>query len=396
MSSTASKLIRSGVARPPKVALLVEMSNAYARGLLSGIEDYIRSHGPWNVYLAEHGRGDLPPKWLRGWDGDGILARIENTGIAEALAKASQPVVDLSSRRLLPHVPSVTTDNATIASVALQHFVERGYTHFAYCGDSRFGWSDDRGEHFRNLVASRKYHCENYTTASAEQSDSDAETDRIAAWLQGLPRPIAVFACYDARGQQVLDACRRANLSVPEEIAVLGVDNDELICSLSPPPLSSIIPNPQKSGWTAAANLDRLMRGEMVPPVATYIPPLGVATRQSSDTLAVDDPQIAKVLRFIREHACTGIGVGEVLQHCPMGRRSLEHRMKALVGRTPHEEIFRVRMNHAKQLLTGTELKIAEIAERCGFLNVEYLSGSFRRATNMSPSEYRKAFGTGK
>jgi LacI family transcriptional regulator len=379
--------------RPPKVALLVETSNAYARGLLSGVEDYIRSHGPWSIFLAEHGRGDLPPKWLRGWDGDGILARVENVHIAEVLAAATQPVVDLSSRRLLPGVPAVTTDNTAIAKLALQHFAERGYKQLAYCGDDRFGWSQERGQWFTQLAAARKLPCRTYLPTGKDLSDSDAETEAIAAWLVSLPKPIGIFACYDARGQQVLDACRRAGLSVPEEIAVLGVDNDELLCALSPPPLSSVIPNPKRTGWTAAALLDKRMRGEAVPPDIVYIEPIGVAARQSSDTLAVDDPQIARALRFIREHACSGIGVGEVLQACPMGRRSLEHRMKAIINRSPHEEIFRVRMNVAKELLAGTKLKVSEVAERCGFANVEYLSGAFRRATQLSPTEYRKQFG---
>jgi LacI family transcriptional regulator len=391
--TTRTKLLPPDPKRPPKVALLVETSNAYARGLLAGVEDYIRSHGPWSVYLAEHGRGDLPPKWLQGWDGDGILARVENPHIAAVLATAKQPVVDLSSRRLLPEVPAVTTDNEAIATLALQHFVERGYKRLAFCGDDRFSWSQDRQQHFLRKAQARKLPCVSYQTTNLDQSDNDAETEAIAAWLLSLPRPIGIFACYDARGQQVLNAARRAGLSVPEEVAVLGVDNDEILCALSPPPLSSVILNPKRTGWVAAALLAKKMQGEMVPPEIVYIEPLGVAARQSSDTLAVDDPQIAQALRFIREHACNGIGVGDVLKSCPMGRRSLEHRMRAIINRSPHEEIFRVRMNVAKELLAGTKLKISEVAERCGFMNVEYLSGAFRRATQMSPTEYRKQFG---
>jgi LacI family transcriptional regulator len=379
--------------RPPKVALLVETSNAYARGLLAGVEEYIRNHGPWSVYLAEHGRGELPPKWLNGWDGDGILARVENPHIAAVLATAKQPVVDLSSRRLLPKVPAVTTDNEAIAALALQHFLERGYKHLAFCGDDRFSWSQERQAHFTHKAKQRKLPCVNYVNTNGDQSDSDAETEAIATWLKSLPRPVGIFACYDARGQQVLNAARRAGLGVPEEVAVLGVDNDEILCALSPPPLSSVILNPKRTGWTAAALLAKKMQGKMVTPEIVYIEPLGVAARQSSDTLAVDDPQIAQALRFIREHACHGIGVGDVLKFCPMGRRSLEHRMRAIINRSPHEEIFRVRMNVAKELLAGTKLKISEVAERCGFVNVEYLSGAFRRATQMSPTEYRKRFG---
>ena len=246
--------------RPPKVALLVETSNAYARGLLSGIEDFIRAHGPWNVYLSEHRRGDVPPAWLNDWDGDGVLARVESREIARALQKHRLPVVDLSSHGFLPDSPVVTTDNEAIARLAYEHFRERGFRRVAFCGDVRFAWSRGRGETFMRLATEAGLACFGYQ-AGPDEPDSDAETDAIAKWLGGLTLPVAVFACYDYRGQQVLDACRRAELSVPEQVAVLGVDNDEILCQLSPPPLSSVIPNPHRSGWAAAELLAQMMGG---------------------------------------------------------------------------------------------------------------------------------------
>ncbi len=372
-----------------KVALLVETSNAYARGILTGIEDYARSYGPWNVYLAEHGRGDQPPAWLTKWNGDGIIARIENRRIATGLDRARVPIVDVSYPRLMPDVPTVTTDNAAIARLALQHFLERGFRKFAFCGDSRFKWSISRGEHFARSVRDSGTDCLEYEP-SIRTSDSDAETDSIARWLRRLPKPIAIFACYDYRGQQVLDACRRAGIAVPEEVAVMGVDNDELLCKLSPPPLSSVIPNSARGGWVAASLLDQLMNGKKVAALPHFIAPLGVAARQSTDTLAVDDPQIAKALRFIREHACEGIGVAEVLRQCPMARRSFESRLKALIGRTPNEEITRVQLNRVRELLSGTDLSLSEIAERTGFRHVEYLTVVFKRECGQPPSAYRQ------
>lgn len=377
----------------PRVALLIETSNAYARGLLTGVEDYVLGHGPWSVYLGEQTRGDRPPDWLAKWDGDGIIARVENARIARVLEQVRAPVVDVSSFHFLPRTPTVTTDNPAISRLAVQHFTERGFRHFAYCGDARFAWSIARGEYFSLPLRGSGHGCSVYPQRKA-RIGSDAETDHIMQWLRRLPKPLAVFACYDARGQRVLEACRRASLAVPEEVAVLGVDNDELLCALSPPPLSSIILNARRTGWEAAALLAVRMRGGAVAQTTHFIPPLGVATRQSTDVLAVDDPPIARALHYIREHACEGLGVEDVLRHCPMARRTLESRLKVLLGRSPHEEIQRVQLNRVKELLTGTDLTLSEIAGRAGFRHTEYLSVVFKRELGTTPIAFRKEHGT--
>ena len=173
------------------------------------------------------------------------------------------------------------------------------------------------------------------------------------------------------------------------------MDNDEVLCALSPPPLSSITLNPRRAGWEAAALLSRLMRGERLPPAAHLIPPVAIATRQSTDILAVADPKIAAALRYIREHACTGISVADVLHHCPMARRALETRFRKLLGRTPREEILRVQLNRVKELLVGTELPIGEIALRTGF-EPEYLSSVFRQEIKLAPTDYRRRYGLGR
>ena len=379
---------------PPllKVALLFETTNAYARALLLGVGDFILSHGPWSVHFAELGSDDTPPPWLKGWNGHGVLFRGENRRIARAVARLDMPMVDLTPSRLLQRAPWVKSDDTAIARLAAQHFLERGFRHFAFCGDARFSWSHRRGEQFGLSVrgGGRSWHA---YAPPRRMANGDAEVDAIAAWLGGLPRPVAVFACYDNRGQQVLEACRRANLAVPEEIAVLGVDNDEVLCALSPPPLSSVILNPRRAGWEAAALLASLMKGERVSLEEPHlIPPLGIATRQSSDILAVGDPKIASALRYIREHACEGIRVSDVLRHCPMARRALEARFRRLIGRTPRQEILRVQLNRVKELLVGTDLPVWEIAGRTGF-ETDYLSVVFKQETALAPTEYRKRYG---
>ena len=369
---------------------MIETSNAYARGLLAGVKDYIRVNGPWNVHLAEHGRGDRPPKWITEWDGDGIIARVENRVIARSLGELRVPIVDLSSYRHLPKAPGVTTDNRIIAKMAFEHFVEREFRRFAYCGAAPFAWSVERGGYFEEIARAAGFQCNHYVAPEDFGPDSDADTDAIARWIQDLPRPIAIFAAYDARGRQVLEACQRAGLSVPEHVAVLGVDNDDLLCEVSFPPLSSVAPDTQRAGWEAADMLSRLMRGETIAPELRRIPPIGVSARQSTDVTAVDDVHVAKAAQFIREHACDQIGVMDVAAVVPLARRSLEKRFSALIGRTLREEITRVQMQRVKDLLLGTDLPLAQIAERTGFRHVEYLTVVFKREFGQPPSAYRE------
>jgi LacI family transcriptional regulator len=371
----------------PKVALLIETSNAYARGLLQGVVAWQREHRPWSLFLAEHTRGDKPPAWLADWAGDGIIARIENAGIARALRRVRLPIVDVSAARLLPALPWFETDDAAVAQAAFEHLRERGFRNFAFCGDPRFNWSNWRQEHFQRAVQAEGGTCAAYEPARVA-SDRDAADD-LARWLRYLPKPVGVMACYDLRGVQVLDACRRLGVPVPDEVAVVAVDNDELLCELAHPPLSSVVPNTRRTGYEAAALLDRLMNGSRAPGETHLIPPLGVATRQSTDVLAIEDPHVSRAVRYIREHACEGINVRDVLRAVPQSRRLLEARFKKLLGRTPHEEILRVQLRRVKQLLTETDLPLETIAERTGFAHPEYLSVVFRREVGQPPSRYR-------
>lgn len=374
--------------RRRQVALLIETSNAYARGLLQGIVHYIREHQPWSFHLMEQGRGDDPPAWLEKWNGDGIIARIETPRIAGAVVRAAVPAVDVSAARLVPALPWVETDDESIARLAAEHLLERGFKHFAYCGDARFNWSTWRERNFCAAVEAAGQSVHRYQLATGA-GDLAAEARDLRRWLEALPKPVGIMACYDIRGQQVLDACRQAGLAVPAEVAVIGVDNDELLCDLASPPLSSVIPNAHRTGYEAAALLNKLMAGRTVPPKAHLIPPLGVAARQSTDVLAVDDRDIARAVQFIREHACEGIAVGDVLQAVPLSRRVLEQRFQRLLGRTPREEILQVRLNRVKQLLSETDLPLYLVAERTGFEHVEYLSVVFKRETGVTPSAFR-------
>lgn len=374
------------------VALLIETSNAYARNLLAGIVSHQRTHASWSVSLPEQHRGADPPAWLRSWQGDGVIARIETEAIARVVRKLDVPIVDVSAARHVPSVPWVETDDLAIAEVAFQHFRERGFQHFAFCGEPDFNWSNLREAAFAQVVQDAGFTCQVFHSHSpdAPEYSLGKERQRMGNWLKQLPTPIGIFTCYDIKGQQVLDLCRQQSLNVPEDVAVLGVDNDELLCDLCSPPLSSILPAAQQAGREAAKLLDLMMSGQSVEPLPHLIRPLRVVTRQSTDVIAISDPDIAKAMKYIRDHACEGINVNSVLQHVPLSRRVLEKRFQELIGRTPHQEITRRRFDQVRRLLVDTDLTLGQIARKTGFRNEDYLSVAFRKAAGISPGQYRK------
>lgn len=372
-----------------QVALLVETSNAYARGLLEGVSAYVRDHRSWSMFLPETGRGDAPSASLARWKGDGVLARIETADIARAVRRLQVPAIDLSAARFLPDLPWVETDDDAIARLALDHFVERGFRHVAFCGDPRFNWSKWRCERFLRLAKEAGLTWADYGASGSLPVSWQAEHAKLVRWVRSLPRPIGIFACYDIKALQLLDACRDAGIAVPEEVAVLGVDNDPVLCELCDPPLSSVIPDARRTGYLAAELLDRWIAGKRPPAEAHRIAPLGIRTRQSTDVLAMEDRDVAAAVRFIRERACTGISVANVLREVPLSRRVLERRFFRCVGRSPHAEILRVKLGRVMQLLVESDLSIEAIAAMAGFEHPEYLSVAFKREMGVAPNHYR-------
>jgi len=238
----------------PRVALLIETSNAYARDLLHGIRAYVSEHQSWSIYLGKHGRGDILPGWLSKWKGDGIIARVENQQIAEELVRLGIPTVDVSMGLHSSPFPRVATDSRAVSRLVADHLIERGFRNFAYCGDARYQWSVLRSCLFSDYLHRLQFPCRIFdgTAESASNLTWEKEVADIARWLKGLTKPVGVMACYNIRGQQVLVACQRVGLLVPDEVAVVGVHNDELLCDLCDPPLTSVIPNARRAGYEAA------------------------------------------------------------------------------------------------------------------------------------------------
>ncbi|MDR3632301.1 MAG: DNA-binding transcriptional regulator [Isosphaeraceae bacterium] len=389
------KRVQSG---PPQVALIIETSTAYGRNLLRGVSQYIHEFGPWNVYMEQRSLQDPVPPWLDRWDGDGIISRASTPESAGEIVRTGIPTVDLNDQVRDLGLPQIHSDHAAIARLAATHLMERGFRHFAFFGFPIFEWSVARESAFAQCVREAGFQLhENKVPAHAtwghQQASWKQEIVAVAKWVKNLPKPLGIMAGNDNRGMQLLGACRRAGVAVPEEVAVIGVDNEELACQMALPPLSSVIPDAFRVGYEAAALLDLLIKGNPAPEHVRYVAPLGVKTRQSTDVTAISDPRVADAMSFIREHACEGIGVEDVLDHVAISRTVLQQLFREMLGKTIHDAITETRIQRVKHLLTETDLSLTLIAERAGFSYAEYLSTFFRRATGWTPSAFRREFG---
>lgn len=374
----------------PHVALVIETSINYGRGVLRGIARYQHEHGPWSVFIEQRELGAALPTWIDQWEGDGIITRSDDRRIL----KAGVPTVGLYDRsRGKRGVPMLINDNHAVGRLAAEHLIERGFRQFAFYGSSDEYWAMQRLQGMTDAMRERTTIAQFTKPLQGNRRQTwESHQDALASWIASLPKPVGLVACNDMHGLRALDACRRASVVVPEEAAVIGADNDAELCDLSDPPLTSVAFNPEHVGYEAAALLDRMMRGEAAPATETLIPPRGVATRQSTDVLAIEDPVVAQALHFIRRHACERITVERVLDAVPASRRTLEKRFRELLGRTPKEEIERVRMDRAKALLADTEQTVTQIAYQTGYHKPPYFSSSFRRIVGMTPIEYRRQF----
>jgi LacI family transcriptional regulator len=292
----------------------------------------------------------------------------------------------------------VLSDNRAIAQLAAAHLLERELKHFAYCGLPGICSSDERCRNFVQAIAAAGHEASIYDPPRRHRAMSIAASEgyelqwegAMVRWLRALPKPVGVMACSDLRAHQVLIACDQNHLAVPEEVAVIGVDNDEVICGLTRPPLSSVEQNPEEVGYQAAALLDRMMEGATMSCEKIVVEPRGVVARQSTDVVAVPNVDVAAALHYIREHACDGLTVDDLLAHMAMSRRTLERRFVALLGRSPRDEISRVQLGHVKQLLVMTDYPLAKIAQLAGFRYVESMCVLFKNTTGQTPGQYRR------
>lgn len=378
----------------PSIAILVETSTSWGAQIVRGIADYSHRIGPWRFYLEPRGRYEqlcLPT----GWQGDGVIARVTTQPLADDICATGLPAVNVSWYEYgYPQIARCTADEHQCGIIAAQHFLDRGLQHFAYCGPSRrrTGYTDRFGKSFVDALAEAGFRCGVYHPLArrGRADDWQRRLAHLSQWLAGLPKPCGVLTFDDVRGRQVTEACHYAGIHVPDEVAVLGGESDDLMSAVSNPPLSSIDHAARRVGHEAAALLDRMMRGESIGPQPKLIPPIGIISRPSTDILTIDDEFLAEAIRFIRDHAHEGIQVAEVLVHVPLSRRVLEQRFADVLGRSPAAEIRRVRLERAKRMLVDTDLSMPQVAASCGFNQAEVFTRTFGREIGQTPTAYRR------
>ncbi|MBE0534967.1 MAG: DNA-binding transcriptional regulator [Phycisphaerae bacterium] len=374
--------------RTPHVALLIETSREFGRSLLYGIARYAKVHGPWRFHRRA-GALDSPLSQWSDWKVDGAIVR-DVAKVESRILPETAVIFAQHSRESYAPFPAIVTNSESIGAMGARHFLDRGFEHFAYCGIDDYVWSQGRGVCFQAAIAGAGYTTAIYEPpASRQQRPWPKEQHLLAQWLTTLPKPVGLMCCNDDRALQVTEVCERAGVLVPEDVAILGVDNDVLVCDLSDPPISSIALNIENAGYEAARLLDSLMHGtpmdgQIVPVTATHI-----VTRQSTDVLAVADADLKAALRFIRGNAHRALQVNDVVKATTVSRRVLEKKFQSQLRRSVHREIRRVRIDLIRQLLVSTDLPVTEIARKAGFDGIAHVARYFREETGMSLRQYR-------
>ncbi len=376
----------------PHVALLVETSLGSGRDILRGIAAYARQQRNWSLFHEPRGLEESAPDWLKGWKGDGIIARVQTPQLAEAVKATGLPVVDVLG--VLPDTgfPLVHVDDRAIAEMGANHLYERGFRKFGFFGISDENWSQHRRDELRRILSEKgcDLHVFEATRQEIQEMTWEQREDTLAQWVADLPKPVGVMICSDQRGADFLEACRRAKVMVPDEVAAIGVDNDEPLCEVGQPPLSSVWPNHQGVGFEAAKVLDSLIRGAEAPAEPILVPPRKVVTRRSTDVLAIEDRNVAKALQMIRDHACEELSVDQIVRISGLSRSVLQRRFRQVLGTTIHAEILNCRISHACHLLSETDLSMMDIAERAGFKHQEYMGAVFKAKLKQTPGQFRK------
>jgi LacI family transcriptional regulator len=391
LSSRKTETKKTDPHRVRHVLLLVETSRAYGRGVVEGIAQYALENGLWSIQFEDRALDSLPPKWLKEWRGDGILSRTVSLKTAKLLWATKLPLVELHGNPRIG-ISQLRNDHLLGARMVVDHFLNSGLRRFAYFSYSEAWGTMWHRETFLQAVKERECRCLVYKSKTVEQNLPvwhESQRPQMIEWLRSLPRPIGIFTAGDFHAVRLMEICREIGISVPEEMSIMGCGNDPMICNTVRPTLSSLDLNAHCAGYEAAKLLDRMMDGNASKD-AIVIPPSHVVVRQSTDSMVIDDPDVVRAVRFIRDFACSGIDVPRVAEEVALSTSVLERRFHKHLGRTPMAEIMRTRIERAKSLLTQTDASSGNIARKCGFQTLAYFINVFRRHVGMTPNTYRR------
>lgn len=377
--------------RMKHIGLAFSYSFTFYRSMARGIRIYAETRPDWlfsSVFPDQQ-----PLENLGAHKPDGLIASVNTEALARALSKWRRPLVNVSAALPQPPGPRVGVDNVAVGRVAATHFLERGFRHFGYVGSPDWLYSTHREAGFRTAIEEAGHEVSSYHDPGHAPFDPSGQhwplSRRIHRWLRCLKKPVGIFALDDLWGMRMTEVCRQVDLRVPEDVALIGAENDDLHCELARPTLSSVLVPSEQMGIQAAALLDRLLAGEPPPAGPILLPPQGVVARRSSDMLAIDDLEVVAAVRFIREGGHLPMQVSDILKEVPVGRRSLERRFRKAVGRGLWEEIRRVHLERAKRLLVETDLALKTVATQSGFTDFRHMAVVFRQDLGLSPTGYR-------
>ncbi|RDV25591.1 helix-turn-helix domain-containing protein [Alteromonas aestuariivivens] len=379
------------------ITMLFNASKVYDRQIIEGIGSYLQtSKVDWDLYLEEDFMARLDH--LDEWSGDGIIADYDNPKIQAALQKAQVPVVGIGGSYKnpedYPDVPYVATDNYELVNAAFQHLRQKGIQRFAFYGaplDEHQRWAVERENAMIDITSKEGYECYVYRGHPVRPETWQYTIKRLSDWLRSLPTPIGIVAVTDARARHLLQVCDHIGMLIPEKMAVIGIDDDEIARFLSRVSLSSVKQGCFEMGYQAAKFLHKILQGYQGPKKPILVPPERVAERQSTDFKAIADPHVMQAMHFIRQNACRGIKVDQVLDYVGISRSNLENRFKEERGHSIHTEIHNEKLTRACKMLKESDESTADIARICGYPSLQYMYAVFKKHYAKTPIEFREA-----
>ena len=363
----------------------------YARAVLRGVINYARPTKPWIFHFTRYSADSFSTALKSGIDG--FIGNLSNPNSIAPIVESHKPFINISNHELNTTIPRIGVDDVRVGRMAARYFIERGYKHFAFYGTPDLQYALDRQRGFGEELAGAGATFHSFGQWLQARGERDCENfGLIHEWLAALPRPLAVAAMNDRYALFLSEVCRNDGIAVPETLSILGCDNDAPICMTAFPTLSSIVIAGETIGYEAAAALDGMLHGKPAIKESILVPPKNVVTRQSSDMLAIGDPELAAAVRYIRQHAGERISVTDVVLAGQVARRSLERKFRVELGRSPQEEIRRAHLDTARELLANTDLPMPAVAQRSGFESAVRLTTVFREETGMTPTAFRRQF----
>ncbi|RPF89747.1 MAG: helix-turn-helix domain-containing protein [Roseibacillus sp. TMED18] len=370
-----------------QIALLVETSLGSGREILRGIAQFARDYANWEIFHAARGLEDSVPDWLKAWDGDGVIARIQNEGMLHSLKKLETPIVDVLGVPV-HDFPLVQVDDVEISKQVARHFFERDFVHFGFYGIKGENWSQRRQDALRQAIGNAGSFAHIHSLRGESEGDSNHNFE-LQQWLVALPKPVAIMVCSDQRGLALLEACRAVGLTVPEQVSVVGVDNDLAFCEVATPNLSSVRGGHMRVGFEAAKLLNHLIDGQSPPDTPVLVAPNEIVVRESSDSRSISDPAVRDAVRFIRERLSEAITNEDIAKAVGISKTRVQVRFRAALGMSIREFVAERRLLRAEKLIVATDLTFADIAERCGFRHHEYLGYVLKKRRGITPRQLR-------